>query len=404
MKPIDTNFRRGVLGSVSRRGLLKGAAALAAAASTSVLAQNDGGGLLYIGCYTPNGLGIFLFRMNPFDGTLTQLNVFTGPGTSNPSWLALHPNKKFLYAVNENSPGTVSAFSIGSNGALTFLNTVSSQGNGPAHMSVDPSGNFALVANYGSGNVAVIRILSNGFLGANTDTKSDISACSPACMVGPTRAARAPLGSFAISGHDAPHAHMIQTDPAGNFVIVNDLGLDLTITWAFDKVTGKLSSPQTFHSSPGAGPRHFVFHPNGRWFYSLNEEASTLAFMTYDAATGTLHPISEIQTLPPEFVGTNFTSEVRISKNGNFVYAANRLHDTVAIFSIEASGEPTLIGEEWTRADYPRSFTIDPTGAYMYVCNHRGDSVTSFRLFDGAVLEFTGKYTPVGSPAVIVFL
>jgi 6-phosphogluconolactonase (cycloisomerase 2 family) len=147
-----------------------------------------------------------------------------------------------------------------------------------------------------------------------------------------------------------------------------------------------------------------VFHPNGRWFYSLNEEASTLAFMTYNAATGTLHPISEIQTLPPEFVGTNFTSEVRISANGNYVYAANRLHDTVAIFSIEASGQPTLIGEEWTRGDYPRSFTIDPSGSFMYVCNHRGDSVTSFRLYDGSVLEFTGKYTPVGSPAVIVFL
>jgi len=187
-------------------------------------------------------------------------------------------------------------------------------------------------------------------------------------------------------------------------VIVNDLGLDLTITWAFDKTTGKLSNPQTFPSSAGAGPRHFVFHPNGRYFYSLNEEASTLAFMTYNAATGTLHPVSEIQTLPPEFVGTNFTSEVRISKNGNYVYAANRLHDTVAIFSIEASGEPTLIGEEWTRGDYPRSFTIDPSGSFMYVCNHRGDSVTSFRLYDGSVLEFTGKYTAVGSPAVMVFL
>ena len=395
--------RRDVLGLISRRGILKSAATLAAASSTLVRGQ-DGAILAYIGCYTPNGEGIYLFSMNPFDGTLTQMNVFTGPGTSNPSWLALHPNKKYLYAVNENSPGTVSAFSVGPNGSLTFLNTVSAQGNGPAHMSIDASGQYALIANYGSGNVAVIRLLANGALGAATDVKSDISACSPACPVGTTKAAKAPPGSFANSGHDGPHAHMIETDPSGNFVIVNDLGLDLTISWAFNKITGKLSNPQTFPSSAGAGPRHFAFHPNPKWFYSLNEEASTLAFMTYNATAGTFHLVDEVSTLPPEFVGTNFTSEVRVSRNGNYVYAANRLHDTIAVFSIEASGVPTLIGEEWTRGDYPRSFTIDPTNSYLFVCNQRGDSVTSFRLYDGAALEFTGQYTKVGSPAVIVFL
>ncbi len=403
MRSNDVQHRRDTVGLVSRRGLLRGAAALAAAGSAVAPAQN-GAALAYIGCYTPNGQGIYLFSMNPFSGVLSQVTVFTGPGTSNPSWLALHSSKKYLYAVNENSPGTVSAFSIGANGNLTFLNTVSAQGNGPAHMSVDPSGQYALVANYGSGNVAVIQILSNGSLGAATDVKADIGACSPACVIGPTKAAKAPPGSFAISGHDAPHAHMIQTDPGGNFVIVNDLGLDLTIVWAFNKTTGQLSSPQTFPSSPGAGPRHFAFHPNGRWFYSLNEEASTLAFMAYNAATGALTLLQEIQTLPLAFVGTNFTSEVRISQNGNYVYAANRLHDTIAVFSIEASGMLTMIGEEWTRGDYPRSFTIDPSSSYMYVCNHRGDSVTSFRLYDGAVLEFTGQYTAVGSPAVMVFL
>src|SRR5260370_5424301 len=287
MRSNDVQHRRDTVGLVSRRGLLRGAAALAAAGSAVAPAQN-GAALAYIGCYTPNGQGIYLFSMNPFSGVLSQVTVFTGPGTSNPSWLALHPSKKYLYAVNENSPGTVSAFSIGANGNLTFLNTVSAQGNGPAHMSVDPSGQYALVANYGSGNVAVIQILSNGSLGAATDVKADIGACSPACVIGPTKAAKAPPGSFAISGHDAPHAHMIQSDPGGNFVIVNDLGLDLTIVWAFNKTTGQLSSPQTFPSSPGAGPRHFAFHPNGRWFFSLNEKASTLAFI---ASTPTTHAL-----------------------------------------------------------------------------------------------------------------
>jgi 6-phosphogluconolactonase (cycloisomerase 2 family) len=411
--------------AVSRRGFLSGAAALAAAASVpSPLARGDddkdddkddqkgnpreegGSALLYIGCYTPNGSGINLFRMNSGNGALTPVTVVTGPGTSNPSWLALHPSKKYLYTVNENSPGTVSAFSIDASGNLSFLNAQSSGGNGPAHMSVDPSGNWALVANYGSGNVAVIQIDSTGHLGLITDNQNDNSACSPACMVGPTHAVKAPPGSFAVSGHDAPHAHMIQTDPTGNFVVVNDLGLDLTIIWAFDKVNGKLSSPKTFPSSAGAGPRHFVFHPNGKWFYSLNEEASTLAFMTYDATHGSLSPIvAEVQTLPAAFVGTNFTSELRVSADGRFLYAANRLHDTIAVFSVQGNGAPKLIGEESTRGDYPRSFTIDPTGRFMYVCNQRGDSVTTLQLDrDGGSLDFTGRYTAVGSPAVVVFL
>jgi len=259
--------------------------------------------------------------------------------------------------------------------------------------------------------VAVIALNADGSLGATTDVKADTTACSPACPVGATHASNAPPGSFAVSGHDAPHAHMIQTDPAGKFVIVNDLGLDKTIVWNFDKTTGKLSNPKTVSSSSGAGPRHFAFHPNGRWFYSLNEEASTLAFMSYDAATGTLSPVQEVSTLPAAFVGTNFTSEVMISSDGNFIYAANRLHDSIAVFVVRGTGEPRLIGESWTRGDYPRSFNIDPTGKFLYVCNQRGDSVTTFRTAhddnegdNGEILKFTGRYTAVGSPACVAFL
>jgi 6-phosphogluconolactonase (cycloisomerase 2 family) len=263
------------------------------------------------------------------------------------------------------------------------------------------------VANYGGGNVAVLPINADGSLGRPTDIQQDANAClpGPRCPVGPIIAQNAPPGSFARSGHDAPHAHAIDTDPAGNYAIANDLGLDLTIIWKFDRVSGKLLDPKRFPSSPGAGPRHFAFHPNGRWFYSLNEEASTLAFMIYDANSGSLQPVDEISTLPKDFAGTNFTSEVMVSPNGRFVYAANRLHDTIAIFSISGSGRPELIGEEWTRGDYPRSFNIDPSGRFMYVCNHRGDSVVTFRIDgDGRHLRFKGQYTPVGSPAVIVFL
>jgi 6-phosphogluconolactonase len=434
MKSSDADDRDRGSGPLSRRFLLAGAAAAAAISTLPVSAEDDrdrgddrgddrdddrdddrgrggaGTTLAYVGTYTPNGQGIHRFKVDPTSGALTQEKVF--PSSVNPAWIAFGPGKRFLYSANEvanfngTTTGSVSAYAVNrANGDLTLLNTVTSGGAGPAHLSVDPLGKFVFVANYGGGNVAVLPILANGSLGGPTDVKADNSACSPACPVGPTHAANAPPGSFAISGHDAPHAHMIEADPAGNYVIVNDLGLDLTQVWKLDRANGKLTDPKNVASSPGAGPRHFAFHPNGRWFYSLNEEASTLAFMIYDAATGTLTPVQEISTLPAAFVGTNFTSEVAVSRNGRFVYAANRLHDTIAVFAIGPNGRVRLLGEEWTRGDYPRSFGIEPTGRFMYVCNHRGDSVVTLRIDGGGGdLRFTGQYTAVGSPAVITFL
>lgn len=290
------------------------------------------------------------------------------------------------------------------NGDLTFLNSQLAGGS-PAHVSVDPKGQFVFAANYGGGTVAVLPIQQNGGLGAATHILSTNTACSPPCPVGPAKAQKAPPGSFAISGHDAPHAHMIEADAAGKYVIAQDLGLDLTIVWLLDRQNGKLVNHQTVPSSPGAGPRHFAFHPNGRWFYSLNEEASTLTFITYNASTGLLTPQEEISTLPATFTGTNFTSEVIVSKNGRFVYCLNRLHNSVAIFDVEGTGRVKLVGEAWTRADYPRNCNIDPTGNFMYVCHNRSDNVTTFRVNHGnGKLTFTGQYVPVGSPAVITFL
>ena len=414
---------RASLSDVSRRdvlaGALAGAAALATSGSVAATGRGKATSLAYVGCYTPNGLGIYLFRVEA-DGDLTPIKVFTTPAppptsvsATNPSWLSFNPDKTHLYVANEignfngTTTGAVSAFAVNhADGELTFLNTVSSEGGGPAHLSVDPSGKYVLVANYGGGNCAVIPILAGGLLGSATDVRPDVETCtSGPCPVGPTIAAEAPPGSFARSGHNGPHAHMIETDPAGNFVIATDLGLDIVIIWTFDRMTGTLLAPQTFPTSPGAGPRHFAFHPNGVWFYLLNEESSTLAFMRYNAATGSLQLVDEISTLPEGFVGTNFTSEIMVSPNGRFIYAANRLHDTIAIFSIKRNGHPELIDEEWTRGDYPRSFNIDPTGEYMYVCNQRSDAVTTFKVLgNGSHLRFANRYTAVGSPAAIVFL
>ncbi|PYU65907.1 MAG: 6-phosphogluconolactonase, partial [Acidobacteria bacterium] len=222
-----------------------------------------------------------------------------------------------------------------------------------------------------------------------------------------TRATSGPPGSFAISGHDKPHAHMIQADPAGKFVLASDLGLDRIFIWKFDVRTGRLSqvNPASVPLPPGDGPRHFAFHPSGRWLYSLQEEGSTLVTYDYDAANGKLTAKQTISTLPKNFKGTNFTSEVMISADARFLYAANRLHDSIAWFAIGEGGILTFVGEEWTRGDYPRSFNIDPTGNYLYSCNQRADGIAGYRINrETGALSFVGQYTAVGTPAIIVFL
>jgi len=397
---------------ISRRGFLQRAAWFGAAAMAprTPAYERNGALLAYVGTYSDRGGGIYLFRVDPSNGRLALVKVF--PSAVNPTWLAFGPSNRFLYAANEvadfdgGSTGSVSAYAVDtSTGELTAVNTVTSGGAGPAHLSVDPLGQYVFVANYGGGSVAAIPIRSNGSLGAPTHVVSDVTACSPPCPVGAARAAYGPRGHVATSGHDAAHAHMVRMDPAGKQVIANDLGLDRTIVWGFDRASGTLLRHQSLESSPGAGPRHFAFHPNGRWLYSLNEEASTIAFMVYETAVNVLRIVDEVSTLPSGFAGTSFASEIAVSADGRVVYAANRLHDTIAIFRVGPTGRLTYVGETWTRGDYPRSFAIEPGGRYLYSCNHRGDSITIFAVGRGGLeLTFTGLYVPVGSPACIVFL
>lgn len=371
--------------------------------------------LTYVGTYSSpqgpegapgRGQGIYLFEMDPATGALMQRELF--PNDSNPAWLAFDPSRTHLYSANEISDfqgtacGSVSAYSIDrSNGHLTLLNTVSSEGAGPAHLSVHPSGKYVLVANYHAGTVAVLPILSQGELGAPTDVIHDSGT------IGPPHAASAPAGSFAISGHDKPHAHMIHADPAGKFVMASDLGLDEIFVYKFDTENGKLTpgNPASVSLPPGDGPRHFTFHPSGRWFYSLQEEGSTIATYNYDAASGRLTAKQTISSLSNGFAGTNFTSEIMVSPDAKFIYAANRLHDSIAWFSISTDGTLTFTGEEWSRGDYPRSFNIDPTGNYLYSCNQRADAITTYRINrNTGALTFTGQYMPVGTPGIIIFL
>lgn len=351
-----------------------------------------------------NGRGIHLFTMDRATGALTEREVFDD--ASSPNCLALDASHTHLYASQRGSgapgSGSVSAFAIdGKTGSLRLLNTVNAGGLGPTHLSVHPAGRHVLVANYIGGSVAVLPIRADGGL----ENASDVQELTG--EIGPVQATHAPRGSFAVSGHDKHHAHMIQPDPSGRFVLAANLGGDRLHVWRFDAAHGKLlpNDPPTVALPPGDGPRHFAFHPNGRWIYSLQEEASTVAWFDYDATLGRLTLRQTLSSLPPGFAGTSFGSGITVSPDGRFVYAANRLHDSIACFAIAENGALTLLDTEWTRGDYPRVLCFDPTGNFLYSCNQRSDAVTTFRVDrKTGRLTFTGNYAAVGSPTAMVFL
>jgi 6-phosphogluconolactonase (cycloisomerase 2 family) len=344
--------------------------------------------------------------MNPTSGALVEREVF--PNADNPSCLALNAAGTRLYSANETltyegaPTGSVSAYEIERpSGRLKLMNTVASEGAGPCHLSLHQSGKWAFVANYYGGTSAVLPVNAAGELGKATDVKRHSG------VLGPGRASSAPPGSFAWSGHDRTHSHMIHSDPSGRFVLAADLGLDRILVWNFDAKAGKLipNDPPTVAFAPGDGPRHFVFHPNGRLLYSLQEEGSTLVTFDYDGATGRLKAKQTISSLPAGFAGTNYTSELAVSPDARFVYAANRLHDTIAWFAIAADGTLRFDAEESTRGDYPRYFTFDPSGRFVYVCNQRADAIVSMRVNrETGALTHTGQYTPVGTPSFLAFL
>jgi 6-phosphogluconolactonase (cycloisomerase 2 family) len=353
-----------------------------------------------------NGRGIHCFNVDRVTGAMTPTGTVE-MGTS-PSCLVVSAAGTRLYSANEtdrvgdDNQGTVSAFTIsGHGGELQHLNTVPSGGAGPTYVSLHPSGRFLFVANYFGGSIAVVPILADGRLGEATDVKSGTG------KIGPIQATNAPTGSFAFSGHDRTHAHMIQPDPSGRFVLHTDLGLDQILVWTFDQQRGRLApnNPASAALPPGDGPRHFYLHPNGRWLYSIQEEGATIVLFDYNAANGQLTSRQTVSTLPPNFAGSNFCSEIFVSADGRFVYAGNRLHDSIAIFSVGPNGELTHNGEEWTRGNYPRSFSFDPTGQFLYCCNQRSDNITVFRVDRRTgSLQFTEQYTPVGNPSIVVFV
>jgi 6-phosphogluconolactonase len=330
---------------------------------------------VYVGTYTfpgtaPGGThqsqakGIYGFRMNPSNGGLTLLQVAEIP---NPSYLAIDPTLTHLYSVNEMTDGAVSAFTINqTNGMLTFMNMMPTNGQDTTHLSVQPSGLYLFAASYTSGNFQVFPINSDGSIGNMTDNFQSVGNGT-----GPNPARQ-----------EGPHAHQILTDLDGNHVFGVDLGADKLNLWNLDSGTGTLQ-PNTVPFAgiaSGSGPRHMAFHPDRQHAYVLSELVSSVTVFTYDPARAAFIWQQTISALPPDFTGTSTAAEIRIHPSGRFLYTTNRGHNSVAMFEIEETGELEVIGWESTRGEWPRGMNIDPSGTFLYAANQNTDNIAVFRI------------------------
>jgi 6-phosphogluconolactonase (cycloisomerase 2 family) len=322
---------------------------------------------------------------------LTLVNVTKA--SNNPSFLALDQTRSFLYVGNEgfNSNGAVTAYRANSDGSLTFINSAPNAnppGTGPAHVSVHPSGKYLLTASWGGASFSVLPILGNGGVGDPTDSIIHQGNLGP--------------------GQTQAHPHMIQADPSGKFVLLQDLGQDRIYIFILDLKTGKLSAGPTpfVETRPGSGPRHFAFHPNGNVMYSINEIASTIDVYLWTPRTGSLILDETVSTLPLGYRGVNTGAEVAVSPDGKFLYASNRGFDSVASFRLSPRGTIRTGGKPswtWTRGETPRQFTLTPDGRFMYVGNSGTDTITVFAVHPTTgVLSPTGDYVQLASPACIV--
>ena len=352
--------------------------------------------LVYVGTYTQKkSKGIYAYRFDPATGQLTSLGL--AAESVNPSFLAVDPSRRFLYAVNEisqyegRSSGGVSAFAIApGTGKLTLLNEVPSGGAGPCHLAVDKTGRYVLVANYAGGSLAVFPILKDGRLG-----EASAFVRHSGASINPQR-------------QEGPHAHSIYVSPDNRLAISADLGLDEVFVYRFDAGKGTLApnNPPFAKVNPGAGPRHFVFHTSGKFGYVINEMQSTVTVFSYDPASGALHVLQTISTLPKDFEGESTTAEVQVHPSGKFLYGSNRGHDSIAVFAINTrKGTLTPAGDVPTLGKEPRSFAIDPTGTFLFAANQKSDNIVEFRIdpANGRLIP-TGKVLEVPTPVCVAFV
>jgi len=355
------------------------------------------GDLLYVGTYTEGGRseGIYLVRMDRRSGELRRVgSVDAG---ANPSFLAIHPNGRVLYAVNElekykeSATGGVSAFSIArDNGALTRLNEQSSEGSAPCYVSVDRSGQVVLVANYIGGSVAVLPIQANGAIGPATHVVQHTGK-------GPN-----------AERQEAPHAHCILPDPTNRFALAADLGVDRVYVYRLDldgKSLRHVGGGDGVMRS-GAGPRHIAFHPTLPLVFVANELDSTVVTLRFDAERGKLSRLDTRSTLPEKWTGTNYPADIHVASSGRTLYVSNRGHNSIVVFSVvESTGALALEQVVSTEGDWPRNFSLDPTARWLLVANQRSGSVVVFgRDPDNGRLTPTRQRIAIPSPVCLRFL
>ncbi len=351
---------------------------------------------VYVGTYTnAKSQGIYLSRFDAASGRLTAPELVAE--TTNPSFLAIDPGHHFLYAVTEGSKyqgqnaGAVSAFAMDrKTGKLTFLNQVTSRGAGPCHLSLDKTGKYVLVANYGGGSVAVLPVFGDGRLSeASAFVQHQGHSANP-------------------ERQEGPHAHSIGTSLDNRFVLTADLGLDEVLVYRFGTAKGTLmpNAPPFGKVPAGAGPRHFAFSPNGRFVYVINEMGSSVTAFSYTAAQGLLKELQTVSTLPADFKGKSTCAEIAVHPSGKFVYGSNRGHDSIAVFAADLrTGMLTPVEIVSTRGKEPRNFALDPTGSFLIAANQNSDTLVVFR-----VGPQSGKLTPTGqvvncpTPVCITFV
>lgn len=338
----------------------------------------------YIGTYTEQGgnsQGIYVYRFDSGTQKLTEIGL--AAKTVNPSFLAVHPNQRFLYAVNEISnyqgqrTGAVSAFEIDhATGKLMFLNQVASRGTDPCYITVDKTGKYVLVANYTSGGLAVFPIRADGGLGeASAFVQHTGHGTNP-------------------ERQEGPHAHSVDMSADNRFAIVDDLGLDETFVYPFDSSNGSLAvnDARIAKADPGAGPRHFAFTPSGKFGYVLHEMESTVTAYSFDAVQGKLTALQTISSIPKTFIKLDESAEIEVAPSGRFLYASNRGHDSIAVFAIDpATGKLTLVEYVSTKGESPRSFAIAPGGSLLFAANEKSDNIVLFH-----VDRNSGRLTPAG--------
>jgi 6-phosphogluconolactonase len=340
--------------------------------------------LVYVGTYTKgsDSEGIYRLLLDVPTGKMTKLGAIGG--VVNPSFLAVSPSRKFLYAVSEIAnmavggppTGAVAAFAIDPNdGNLTPINVEASGGAGPCHLVVDPTEKCVLVANYAGGSVAALRIGPDGSLSQGSVVQHEGSSVNP-------------------MRQKEPHAHSINLDATGLRAYAPDLGIDKVLIYKVDPATAKLTANEPAFAAvdAGSGPRHFDFHPNGKFAYVINEIASTITAFAVDPKTGGLSAVQTVTTLPEGFSGKNSTADIHVHPNGKFVYGSNRGHDSIVVYAIdEATGKLTYVQHQSTLGQTPRNFGIDPSGRVLLAENQQSGTIHSFRID-----QTTGKLTATG--------